>query len=53
MKATASMKLTGAMLAITEEVGELYYSEWLAILADEQRRIIGLMLVEDWREDEP
>lgn len=50
MVAEAKLKMTEAMGQVTEEIGELYYSEWLLILHELAGRLIGRMVEDDRKE---
>lgn len=52
MVAQAKSTLTDAMGRVTEEVGELYYSEWLRVLGQIQASLVDDLLRDDWRGDE-
>ena len=45
----AKMVMTEAMGRVNEELGELYYSEWLSVLQEMQTRLISDLLMDDWR----
>ena len=49
MVSAARVILTEAMGKVCDEVGELYYSEWLSLFNEQQQRLISDLLRDDWK----